>query len=500
MIEAYGLTEINRKGAFMETDIFNHCLPRFRLLDDSQIRRIHHSVLRILDEVGVRIHHPKAVDLLASHGARIISDNVVRIPSFLVEDAIASAPSSLVIYNRNRDPVMELGGARIYFGTGTDLPKTVDLKTREIRDTMAEDIVVSTIISDAMPNIDFIGSYGLPKDVPPGLHYIRCFQLEVENSKKPIFFTAESKEDLAVIWEMAVTIAGNSEALTRHPFLISYSEPTSPLTHSREAIAKLIFCAKKQIPVNYTPALLAGSTGPVTLAGALVVAVAEALSGLVVHQLIHKGAPIITGVAATSMDMLEATVSYASPEFRLTHSAFADLFHYYDLPIWGTAGCSDSQFPDLQTGAEYAFTLLNAALDGTNLIHDCGYLGQGFVASPELIIFANEIIDMVKRYMQGFVIDTDHLAFEVVKRVGPGGNFLEDEHTRDFFMEEHWRPTLFNRKSLPNWIRSGKETVNDKLIRKAQEILKTHQPEPLPHELKKDLDKIWDDAKKKKRT
>ena len=483
----------------MEADLSNDCVPRFRLLDDSQIKRIHHSVLRILEEVGVRIYHKQALDLLAGHGARIKADNVVEIPSFLVEEAIASAPSNLVIYDRNKTPVMALGERRIFFGTGTDLPKSIDLATREIRDTKAEDIVASTIISDAMPNIDFIGSYGLPKDVPPGLHYIRCFQLEAENSRKPIFFTAESQQDLRIIWEMAGAIAGDSEALARHPFIISYSEPTSPLSHSNEAMAKLIFCAEERIPVNYTPALLAGSTGPVTLAGALAVAVAEALSGLVVHQLTNKGAPIISGVAATTMDMLEATVSYTSPEFRLTHSAYADLFHHYGLPIWGTAGCSDSQFPDLQTGAEYAFTLLNAALDGTNLIHDCGYLGQGFVGSPELIIFADELIGMVKRYMRGFSLDTDHLALDVIKHVGPGGHFLAEKHTLDFCMQEHWRPAILNRKSLPNWLKNGKKTVNQKLVEKALEILQTHHPEPLSPEVKTDLDQIWRASQKKSR-
>jgi trimethylamine--corrinoid protein Co-methyltransferase len=392
---------------------------------------------------------------------------------------------------------MDLGERRIYFGTGTDLPKTVDLETREIRDTRADDIVTSTIISDALPNIDFIGSYGLPMDVPAGLHYIRCFQMEAENSIKPIFFTAGSVEDLAVIWEMACAIAGGPDALSDHPFLISYNEPTSPLAHSKEALGKLMFCAQNRIPVNYAPALLAGSSGPITMAGALVVAVAEALSGLVIHQLTRKGAPISTGVAATTMDMLEATVSYTSPEFRLTHSACADLFHHYGLPVWGTAGCSDSQYPDLQTGAEYGFTLLNAALDGANLIHDCGYLGQGFVASPEMIIFADETIGMVKRYMRGFEIDSEHLALDVIKQVGPGGNFLQEKHTLDFFMQEHWQPGIFNRKNLPNWIKDGQKKTEDRLLEKAREILDTHQPEPLAAELKNELHRIWEKTKTK---
>jgi trimethylamine--corrinoid protein Co-methyltransferase len=481
----------------METGLHRECAPKFRLLDESQILRIHHAALTILNEVGVKVNFKRALEILRDHGARVREKNTVKIPPFLVEEAIQSAPSSVTIHNRRKQPVMELGGRRIYFGTGTDLPKTVDLVSREIRDTKADDIVTSTLISDAMPNIDFIASYGLPRDIPPGLHYIRCFQLLVENSVKPIFFTAGSLQDLMIILDMASAVAGSKEELSRYPFLIQYSEPTSPLTHSEEAVSKLICCAENRIPINYTPALLAGSTGPVTLAGALSVAVAEALSGLVIHQLAHKGAPIITGVVATGMDMLRATISYTAPEFRLTHSAYADLFHYYDLPIWGTAGCSDAQFPDLQAGAEYGFTLLNAALDGTNLIHDCGYIGQGFVASPEMIVFADEIIGMVKRYMRGFEIDDEHLALDVIRKVGPGGHFLSEKHTLDHFMKEHWRPALFNRENLPNWIKKGKKTVNDKLIEKAIEIAKNHKPEPLPLGIKEKLDRIWEEAKER---
>ena len=484
----------------METGLNNRCTPRFRILDESQILRIYQTALRILDEVGVRVNLGRAVDLLAGHGARVRDKNVVEIPSFLVEAAVQSAPSNVTLCNRKKEPVMELGGRRIYFGTGTDLPKTVDLVTREIRDTKADDIVASTVISDSAPNIDFIASYGLPRDIPPGLHYIRCFQLETENSVKPIFFTAGSLQDLEVILDMASAVAGSRRELAKYPFLVQYSEPTSPLTHSEEAVSKLLCCAENRIPINYTPALLAGSTGPVTLAGALSVAVAEALSGLVIHQLAAKGAPIITGVVATGMDMLRATISYTAPEFRLTHSAYADLFHYLGLPIWGTAGCSDAQFPDLQAGAEYGFTVLNAALDGCNLIHDCGYIGQGFVASPEMILFADEVIAMVKRYMRGFEIDDEHLAMDVIRKVGPGGHFLSEKHTLDHFMKEHWRPTLFNRENLPNWIKKGKKTLDQKLIEKALEILKSHKPEPLPQGIKETLNRIWKEANQKTRS
>jgi trimethylamine--corrinoid protein Co-methyltransferase len=166
--------------------------------------------------------------------------------------------------------------------------------------------------------------------------------------------------------------------------------------------------------------------------------------------------------------------------------------------MWGTAGCSDAQFPDLQSGAEYGFTLLNAALDGANLIHDCGYLGQGFVAAPEMIVFADEVIAYVKRYMKGFSLDLDHLALDVIQEVGPGGHFLGEKHTLDFFQDEHWRPGLFNRDNLPNWTKAGRSTMENLLLDRTREILKSHEPAALPKTLQDALVRIWNDIKAKK--
>jgi len=478
----------------METGFSEMCRPRFGLLDTSQIQRLHHAALEILESVGVRVLNVRGMNLLLQSGARKIGPETVSLPSYLVEEAIASAPRNVMLYNRNQVPVMELGGRRIFFGTGTDLPKTIDLETRQIRDTRESDVVTAAILSDAMPNIDFIGSYGLPREVPAGLHYNRCFLIETLNTVKPIFFTAESRKDLEVIYEMAKTVAGGADSLARHPFLIHYAEPVSPLTHSDEAVEKLLFCARNRIPINYTPALLAGSSGPVTLAGAVAVAVAEALSGLTLHQCAQKGSPIITGIAATLMDMQHGTVSYTAPEFRLTHSAYADLFHHYGLPIWGTAGCSDAQFPDLQAGAEYAFTLFSAALDGANLIHDCGYMGQGFIGAPEMILFADEVISYVKRYMSGFSLDEVHLAMDVIRSVGPGGHFMGEKHTLDWFQKEQWRPRFFNRENLANWTQKGEKRIEARLIEKALELRKHHRPEAVPDAVGTELDRIWKKA------
>jgi hypothetical protein len=153
------------------------------------------------------------------------------------------------------------------------------------------------------------------------------------------------------------------------------------------------FCAERGLPICYTPGDILGASTPVTLAGGIVQATAEALSGIVLHQVRAKGAPIISGFVLAPLDMKKGTICYGAPEFRLTNSAFADIFHHYGLPIWSTVG-SDAQCLDAQAAMEHAWGALLAALDGANLIHDVGYLGQGLVSNPAAIVMCNEIIGL----------------------------------------------------------------------------------------------------------
>jgi len=463
----------------MDDTSHSQCRPRYRLLTEDQIQEIHLATLEILDTVGVKILNDEGVELLREAGCRVTQDKLVQIPNGLVEDCIESAPSLLPIYNRKGEIAMHLEGNRSYFGIGTDLLHTLDLETGQLRPSRLQDVVNAAIIGDYFSEIDFIASFAHPQDIPANLSYVASFRALVENSTKPIFFTAAGQEDLSVIIEMAATVAGGEEALRDRPFLIHYAEPTSPLCHSYGALRKLFLCADKKIPVNYTPAVLSGASGPVTLAGAITVANAEALSGIVLHQLRCKGAPIISGFAVTPMDMRTATCAYGSPEYRLALSACADLYHHYGIPVWGTAGCSDANTLDEQAAMEWAFSILMAALDGANLVHDIGYLGQGTIGSPASIVTCSEIISYVKRITQGFELSRERIGMEVIRTVGPGGNFMAEEHTRNFLRQEHWRPKFANRENSEVWLMKGGKGYREIATQKAKEILKTHKPEPL---------------------
>jgi trimethylamine--corrinoid protein Co-methyltransferase len=477
----------------MNSGFKTQCLPAYRLLTQEQILEIHRASLEILETVGVRLLDDEAVQLLQDAGCQVRGTNVVRIPNWLVEESIRSAPSRITIYNRQGQEAMRLEGRNIHFGLGTDLISAQDLETGQTRPARLQDVRNAARVADFCEEIDFIASFGLPNDVPTNTMYVECAMAMMQNSSKPIFFTAAGQEDLSTIVEMAGIVAGGEDALRAKPFVIHYSEPTAPLTHSHGAVRKLFFCAEKGIPICYTPGDILGASTPVTLAGGIVQANAEALSGIVLHQVKAKGAPIISGFVASPLDMRTGTICYGAPDFRLTNSAFADIFHYYGLPIWSTVG-SDAHCLDAQAAMEHAFATLMAALDGANLIHDVGYLGQGLLSNPASIVMCSEIISYVKRFVRGFDLSREKMGLDVIREVGPGGQFLTAAHTRDHFHEELWQPRLLNRDSPETWLKKGGLPYQELVRQKTLDILATYEPQPLPAEVRQEMETLVEEA------
>jgi trimethylamine--corrinoid protein Co-methyltransferase len=474
----------------MNTEQIYYCAPHFRILTTEQVKQIHQASLEILATVGIRVNNAEGVQALREAGCQVKDDNLILIPEELVEHCIQSAPSCITIYNRHGEAAMRLEGRNTYFGLGTDLLRTYDLQTGQLQMSRLQDVVNAARVADYCEQIDFVASYALPQDVPTNTMYVESFRALVTNTTKPIFFTAAGQEDLAVILDMAATVSGGIDALRERPFLIHYAESLSPLIHSNSGVQKLFHCADNRIPVTYTQGMLAGASGPVTLAGAIAVANAEALSGVVLHQVRAPGAPIVSGLAVVPLDMRSTIFSYGSPEYRLTDAAYADLYHYYRLPMWGTAGCSDSNILDQQAAAEAAISILMSALSGVNLVHDVGYLGQGTIGNPAAIVMCNELISYVRRMMRGFEISQDTIPIDLIRRLGPGGNYLVEKHTAEHHRLELWRPQCFNRENPDAWLKMGSKAYGETIVQRTMQILATHRPEPLPVAVSQSIDEI----------
>lgn len=453
--------------------------PSYTYLSDDQLYEIHAASLEVLERVGVRVDHEEARALLEAAGAYLKPGNIVKIPAFLVKKALQTAPPRVVLSGRDGQRRMFCEKNRTYFGPGSDLPWTIDLYSGVRRRSVKQDVVNAARVVDALPNFDFMMSYAIATDVHDQLSYLHQFHAMVENTNKPIVFTADDAEDFLQIVEMAAAVRGSLAELKENPFIACYHEPISPLIHAREGLEKLLACAENGIPAIYTPGAGAGATAPCSYAGLLTQVNAELLSGLVIHQLKQPGAPFVYGAACGAMDMKTTIIPHGAPEFQIFGMVLAQLSRFYELPCWSTAGNSDAPVLDQQATLEWGFNIFMARCSGANIIHDVGYLNTGLIGALEALVICNDIIGLAHHIGQGFTVNRETLAVEVIERVGAGGNYFLDDHTFHHF-RDFWSPELLNRERYDTWKAKGGLTLGEKANLKAKEILENHQPESLP--------------------
>lgn len=485
--------------------------PRLQVLTEDQKETLFLSALEVLEHTGVRVDNDDGLELLSSAGARVVLSSSkgvgpqpcslpsrrVCIPSHLVEDALTCAPRRITIYNRLGERVMFLEDRRVYFCSQTDSTfffdpfdyaqgKPFDHARRAC---VRADARLGAVVCDALPNIDMVSFSSLYSDVPGQIAIRIGHKDTVMNCTKPLMHGTGDFASLKAVAEMAAVVAGGWDELARRPYYVHYAEPLSPLTHTDEGVAKLLFCVEHGIPVIYTPMTLAGSSAPVTAAGNLVACIAESLSGLVMAQLKKRGAPFIFGGVPTIIDMSTMLVSYGTPEMSLWSAALTEMAHYLHLPVFSTAGCTDAVAFDQQAAAESALSCLMAALSGANLVHDVGFTEAANSASLELIVATDEFIGMIGCIMDGIEVTPDTLALDVIDQVGPGGSYFGEKHTVRHF-RENWFPRLLNRHNYERWAAAGGLSLGDKANERVRRILREHQPLPLSPEVVAELDKM----------
>jgi len=466
----------------------------FRVFTEDQCQELHSAALEILERVGVEMHSKKALEAAKKAGA-FVDDKRVRFPAALVEKCIRSAPSRVVLCDRDGNRKMMLEGNRFYFGPGPTVTYTIDPITGERKVPEYSDICRASRVMDALPNIDFQMDFGTIRDVETKILDVYAFEAMLTNSPKPIVHWAYNTKNLQAMIDMGIAVAGSLQNLQNNPFFAIYTEPVTPLVHEFDALDNAMLMAEYNLPAIYTPAPQAGITAPATLAGTIVVGLCESLSGLVIHQTVREGAPFIMGGVITIMDMATTQITYGSPEFMLMAAGLSEMAHYYQIPMFSTAGCSDAKTCDGQHAVEISQNIMMAALSGGNLIHDVGYMESGMCTSLQSLVIADEIIGQVKRLIRGIEINENTLALDIIAKVGPGGNFITEEHTFQNFKKEWFFPALFNRRRYQDWASSGKPTLADNAQKKLIDIIENHIPKPLDEEVKNKVRQILESLK-----
>jgi trimethylamine--corrinoid protein Co-methyltransferase len=414
----------------------------FTVLTDHQVERIHQTGLQVLEQVGMKVYDDELCASLSRRGARVdLQQHLVRFPRQLVDAALAAAPRSFSMVDHN--------GNQILMQKGNFLPavysnaiKVWDWETKQVRPSGLDDLVRCVRLADAIPEIKVACPVCLPADLPQAAQMATAICTLLENSSK---FTQAAPHDgtEAAFWTEAVAIA--DQDVPAGPTLMFAVSPTSPLQVDPNTCQVLKHGLECAVPLLISPCPMAGATSPVTMAGTAVQTHAEFLGMLTIAQVLRDGTPVIYGGSAGLMDLRIGALSYGAPERNTMLCANLDIANHFGLPGYASAGTVDSASPDFQAGQAKALAWLTRMMKGAALGIWFGSLLTGSAVAPEQIILDADVYRAILSMLKGMSLDEDRLAYEAICRVGPGGNFMADEHTLAWMRgDEYYASPLVN--------------------------------------------------------
>jgi trimethylamine--corrinoid protein Co-methyltransferase len=308
-------------------------------------------------------------------------------------------------------------------------------------------------------------------------------------SDKPFMGGAIGAEAARETIEMAAILFGCSEAeLAEKRPIISILCARTPLGYDDRMLGAIMEYAKAGMPQLISSLSIAGATAPVTMEGTLVVQNTEVLAGIVLTQLIREGTPVVFAGSSSCSAMRYGTLSIGAPEMAVNTAATAQMARFYGIPSRGGGALSDAKLPDAQAGFEAMMSQLMATLSGVHFVlHSAGILEGYMVSSYEKFVLDDEICGMCKRIKRGERADEDRLAFELIRQVGPGGEYLTQKHTFQNFRKEIYANLVEEKDTYANWQQKGALSIERRANRKWKEILKTYQEPQLAVETDKAL-------------
>ena len=467
----------------IETHGSNTTSAHYSRLGQTECEKLHMASLEVLETIGLEVHYDKARDLLIQAGATADGQRV-RIPEHMVTKALASAPKKMILFDRNGKPAIRAWGYNSYFGGGSDCLNVLDHRTGERRRAVLQDVIEATRLMDALPQVDFIMSAFLPSDVSEPVY--PQFQMEVmlTQSTKPIVFVTPDFETCVACVEMAEIAAGGVEAFRARPFAVCYINVTSGMVANQDSLKKCIYFAEKGLPQLYIPLNAAGVNSPATTAGCMATMNAGTLLGVVVSQLVREGSPIaVPGWNGGPYNLQTMVGNYCLPDEQ---GVAASMGKYYQLPVFGLGGSTDSKALDQQAGAECALGLVFSLLNGGNIIHDLGFMDAGLQGSLQLMAMANDLLGWIRAATAGVVVNEETLALDVVEELGPDGDYLSHDHTFRHFKDAHYS-RLADRQIFSAWQEAGSTTMAERAAVQVEEILAGEPEEAVPQEVQKML-------------
>jgi trimethylamine--corrinoid protein Co-methyltransferase len=460
-------------------------------LSPDDIQAIHDTSMRLMSEVGIQFPEDNALSIFNKHGFKIEGHTV-----FFREDQVMQAiemmPSYFTIHARNPERNVTIGNGEPVFAPGYGAPFLVDSEIGKRNPTL-DDYLNLVKLGHMLPNQDLSGHLMVqPQDIPSKLAHLYMLHACMLHSDKPFIGSSNGAEGAKHTMEMIEILYGEK---SERPVTIGVINPLSPLSYSNDMIEALYAYAQARQPILISTLVMAGSTGPITLAGVIAQQNAEILAGIVLAQLIQPGLPVIYGSTSTNVDMRTGALAIGSPELSLCVSAHAQLARFYKLPCRGGGSLTDSSITDAQAGFESMFGLLTAINSGIDFVlHAAGILSGYMAFSYEKFILDDEMCGMMRKFIRGIEVNPDTLAFDVIAKVGHGGHFLGEEHTLERCRTEFWQPQIANRNGLATWSKNGKRDAKNFAHNRWQELLAQYVYPPIDEIVARQL-KLYLDEK-----
>jgi trimethylamine---corrinoid protein Co-methyltransferase len=482
---------VSQPGA---TPLLQPIVPAYhlRILDDEQLAAFKSATLEILDGTGVHCPSETARRIYAEHGAHVDAQSqIVRLPPEIVLKAMASAPRFYTMAARSPLHDIHLDGKAFYCATDGCGVETIDFETRQRRPSRKDDIARMARLADALPSVGFYWPIVSAQDFPTlsPLHELEAsFQNTVKHIQTETVMDAEMAR-YAV--EMALVIAGGREELRRRPPLSSLICTIAPLAQDRDGMEAALVLAEAGIPVGFMSMANTGSTGPATIPGLLAAADAEIVAALVLLQMAYPGMPVYHSMMPGIMNPRTGAYMSTAWEIDIAYAVGVELAHMWGVPSLAGVFAPDAQTPGWQSGAEVGSGFLLNILVGAETGSGMGLLESCTVLHPEELVLASDIYQRVRCTVAGLQVSRESMALEVIKEVGPRGQFLRHKHTRQAL--HNLRFSDLASQADPQ----GR--FHDPILlarEKVDWILKNHQPAPLEAAQHAELGRILSAAEK----
>lgn len=468
------------------------------VLDSEGVRRIRYAALEILESTGVAVKSKRAQRLLADAGCDVDEKSaVVRMPPSVVEECVRRKKRSVTFHGRTAAHDARLDGDHVHICSDGNGTMAKDFETGERRPSKKEDVARAALVSDALKGHGINWPSVTSQDVPEGTRHIHDLQASLENTEKHITLATNTTEwEVEDVLAIAAAQAGGADEFARRPFISSIHTSSSPLQIDAEGMDAGFVAADGGMPICFYVMPGPGATGPVTLAGSVAVAVAEALAGNTIIQLHRPGTAFVFSCGMAVLDMKASMRAGGGPEHGLTSAAYTQMAHSMGFPVLAGGFVTTSKEPDQQAAYEKLASAVTPILAGADMIAGIGLLEDCRTVWLEQMVIDDEISRIIGRMAQGIDVDDDSLAIDVIDRVGPGKDFLGQRQTMERFRTEHFMPIISDRSSWDSWTQRGSKSILDRAREQVRKILDEHRVEPVRDEVGDTVAKLIEKRRK----